>query len=73
MSLKKGKSVTIKGTAVKGSKKLVSHRKVAYESTNPKVAKVTSKGKITAVAKGKCTIYVYSQSGLFKKVTVTVN
>ena len=73
VNLKRGKSVTIKGTAVKGSKKLVSHRKVAYESTNPKVAKVTSAGKITAVKKGKCTIYVYSQSGLFKKVTVTVS
>ncbi len=66
VSLKKGKSVT-----VKGPKK--PHRKISYESTNPKVAKVSAQGKITAVAKGKCTIYVYAQSGLFKKVTVTVN
>lgn len=66
------RSFTIKASAVKGSGKLVTHRKVCYESTNPKVAKVTAKGKITAVAKGKCTIYAYSQSGLFKKITVTV-
>ncbi len=72
VSLKKGKSFTIKASAVKGSKKMVSHRKISYESANPKIAKVTAKGKITAIAKGTCTIYVYSQSGLFKKITVTV-
>ncbi len=71
MTLKRGKSTTLKASVQKGPKK--PHRKIAYESTNPKVAKVSTTGKITAVAKGKCTIYVYAQSGLFKKVTVTVN
>ncbi len=72
VNLKKGRSFTIKAKAVKGSKKIVSHRKISYESGNPKVAKVTAKGKVTALAKGTCTIYVYSQSGLFKKITITV-
>ena len=70
LKIAEGKSVTIKASAVKGPKK--PHRKLAYESDKPNIAKVSASGKITGVKKGKCTVYVYSQSGLFKKITVNV-
>ena len=74
IKLKKKKSATIKTTVTKQNKKLKlkSHRKIKYESSNPKIAKVSSKGKVTAKAKGKCYIYIYSQSGVFAKVAVNV-
>jgi hypothetical protein len=43
-----------------------------YASSNPSVAKVNGSGKITAVATGKCTIYVYARNGFAEKVSVTV-
>ena len=72
--LKKGKTATIKAYAKAKSKKLSvkRHRKLAYETSNPKVAKVSSKGKIKAVGKGSCSIYVYAQNGVYKAVKVTV-
>ena len=55
------------------SKKKVSiHRKVAWESDNLNVAKVNSKGKITAVGKGTCYVYAYAQNGVAAKIKVTV-
>ena len=74
VSIKKGKSFTIKASAVAVSSKLKvkQHRKLAYESTNPAVAKVSSKGIIKAVEKGTCYVYVYTQSGTFKRIKVKV-
>ena len=74
LSLKKKKSFTIKATAVKQSGKLAlkNHRKLKFESSNPKVATVSAKGKIVAKKKGTCYIYVYSQSGTYKRIKVTV-
>ena len=72
VSLKKGKTVRITATQVKQSKKLKKHRSVCYESSNTKVATVSSKGLIKAKAKGSCTIYVYAQNGIYKTVKVTV-
>ena len=43
-----------------------------YDTSNNKVATVSSKGKIKAVGKGTCTIYVYARNGYAKKVNVTV-
>ena len=48
------------------------HRKLAYESSNVKVAKVIGSGKIKAVKKGKCKIWVYAQNGVYKEIKVTV-
>ena len=50
----------------------VEHRVIKYESSNTKIATVTAKGKVKAKKKGKCFIYIYSQSGVFAKVTVNV-
>ena len=74
ITLKKGDTFKIKASAVAESKKLKvnQHRKLAYESTKPKVAKVNSKGKITAKKKGTARIYVYSQSGTFATFKVKV-
>ena len=73
LTLKKGRTFTIRASAVKPKKKKVqTHRKLCYESDRPSVAKVTKKGVITAKKKGRATIYVYAQNGLFEKFTVTV-
>ncbi len=50
-------------------KPFTSTQKLTYKSSNKKIAKVSSKGKITAVAPGKATITVTSGS---KKVKITV-
>ena len=74
-TLKKGKTAKIKAKLVlqKKSRKPLKHcAKFRYASSNKKVAKVSKKGKITAVGKGKCTVYVYAISGVSKKIKVTV-
>ena len=74
LSLKAKKTAVISAKQTLANKKLTlkKHRAVKYESSNPKVAAVNAKGKVTAKKKGKCIIYVYSQSGTFAKVTLTV-
>ena len=58
---KKGKTFKVTAKVIKTTgKKLVNHRKVCFESSNPKVATVNSKGVIKAKKKGTCTIYVYA-------------
>ena len=76
-TLRKGKTAKISASTVlveKGKKQLTdAHAKeFRYASTDKKVAKVSAKGKIKAVGKGKCTIYVYARNGYAKKVKVTV-
>lgn len=73
-TLKVKKSFKIKAKEVlkyKG-KKLKRYRKLRYESSNKKVAAVTTKGKVKAKKKGKAYIYVYSQNGTFAKVKIKV-
>ena len=66
--------VTVKNVVTKASKKLKlkTHRRVRYESSNSKIATVTSKGKIKGIKKGTCYIYAYAQNGVAKKIKVTV-
>lgn len=71
VSLKQGKKFTLKVTEKKNGK-VQSYRKAAFESSNTKVATVSSKGVIKAKKKGTCYIYVYAQNGVYKKVKVTV-
>lgn len=81
----KKSSFTLKvgGTAqVEGSTVLVDKRKnplsdkhakeLRYASSDTEVATVSKKGKIKAVGKGTCTIYVYARNGYAKKVKVKV-
>ena len=73
VTLKKGKSFKLKGKGVKAKNQKVSvHRGIRYESSNEKIAKVTSKGVIKAKKKGVCYVYVYAQNGAYKKIKVTV-
>ena len=43
-----------------------------YLSTDSKVATVSKTGKIKAVAKGTCYVYVYAKNGFGKRIKVTV-
>ena len=74
VSVKKGKSVTLKATENKEEKKLKvkTHRAVKFESSDPKVATVNNSGKITGKKKGKATVWAYAQNGIFKAIQVTV-
>ena len=74
-TLKKGRAAKIRAKLVlekKGMQPLKHEAKFRYATSNAKVAKVSKKGKITAVGKGKCTVYVYAVSGVSKTIKVTV-
>ena len=76
LSLRVGKDVTIKAT-VKGVKsgrkvKLQDCKLLRYYSTNRNVATVTGSGKVKAVGKGTCTIWVVAANGLRTAVKVKV-
>ena len=74
-TLKKGKTFKLKVTKkVKMNKKakVKNHRKIKYESSNTKIATVTSKGKIKAKKKGTCYIYAYAQNGVYKRIKIKV-
>lgn len=72
VTLKTGKTWRIKAKEIKQSKPLRHHREVSFESSRPQTATVSKKGVIKAKKKGKCTIFAYAQSGVYKKVQVTV-
>ena len=76
-TLRVGKTVQIKGKTILVNPKRQplsdAHAKeFRYASGNKKVATVTKTGKIKAVGKGRCTIYVYARNGYTKKISVTV-
>lgn len=70
LSLKAGRTYKIKARAV-GSK-VKKKRTLRYESANPAVATVTSKGRIKAVSAGSCSIRVYAQNGVYKTIKLKV-
>ena len=72
VSLNVGKTFTLKATVKNGTKKVNTHRTVAYESSNPQVAAVNEKGKIKAVSAGTCYVYAYAQNGVSAKIKVTI-
>ena len=77
VNLKVGKTSKIKAkiTLANSKKKSLnnSHGKTfRYSSSDNSVAKVASNGKITAVGKGTCTVYVYARNGFAAKIKVTV-
>ena len=45
---------------------------IMYESTNPKIAKVSRDGKVTAIAEGTCYVYAFAQNGISRKVKIIV-
>ena len=66
-TLKKGKKLSLKAKLTKGSASALT-----WKSSNPKVAKVNSKGKVTALKKGKATITVKTFNGKTAKIKITV-
>lgn len=60
-------------TGLKKGKNILDHGGlVRFITSNAKVARVNSRGKITAKGKGTCTIYVMASNGVYAKVKVTV-
>jgi hypothetical protein len=77
VSLKKGRTYTIKAGVIKldKGKKLmpVSYApKLRYLSSNKSVATVSKTGKIKAGKKGTCNVYVYAQNGVYRKIKIKV-
>ena len=74
VSIKKGKTFKLAAKAKTKSRKIkVSiHRGVAYETSNKKIATVSSKGVIKGAKKGKCYVHAYAQNGVMCNVAVTV-
>ena len=71
--MKAGKSLALKPSAKKAKGcTIVKHTALRYETTAATIAKVSSKGTIKAVSKGKCYIYAYAQNGLYEKIKVIV-
>lgn len=72
VKVKKTFKLGAKPTAASKKLRVKKYRSVSYESTDTSVAKVSSKGAIKGVKKGTCYVYVYTQSGAFKKIKVVV-
>ena len=73
-TLSKGKTFNLKNRVkVYSSKKVLLHTdKIRYVSSDSSIAKVNSKGKITAKKAGSCNIYAIAQNGRAAKIAVTV-
>lgn len=70
---KVGKNLKLNAKANRASSlKVKSHRTLRYESTDTKIAGVSSKGTIKARKKGTCYVYAYAQNGVCKTVKVVV-
>ena len=75
IALAKGRSSAIRATVkgVKRSRRVLRHvRRLRYYSSNANVAKVSSRGKITAVGEGTCKVYVVANNGVKASIEVTV-
>ena len=75
VSLKAKKTAKIKAASElvdPKKEKLTSVSEFRYETSDETIAKVSTKGKITAVSKGKCYINVYSSNGFAGRIEVTV-
>lgn len=72
LTLKVGQTATVKARE-QSSRKVNIHRRLRFESENETVASVQgTKGVITANQAGTCTIYIYAQNGLYRKIKITV-
>ena len=74
LRLKKKSTRRFKASAsVKNGKgKVRIHRKLSWESSNPQVATVNGRGRITAISAGSCYVYAYAQNGVSARIRVTV-
>ena len=74
VKVKRKKKFLIKAKQIPESSKATihNHRKISFESGNPKVVSVSSKGKVKALKKGKAFVYVYAQNGICAKIKIVV-
>ena len=70
--LKKGKKLKLGAKAVSSGLIVRQHRPLSYESSDPKIAKVSKRGVVTAKKAGICYVYVYAQNGVSKAVKIKV-
>ncbi len=70
ISVKAGKKAKLSAKAA-GKKLNKTAKKMRYVSSNPSVAKVSSKGIITGKNRGSCTVYCIARNGVYKKIKVT--
>ena len=75
LTLRLGRSAKLKASVTKVKKgKLAKHApKLRYISGDTSVATVNSSGKVRAVGKGTCAIYVLTSNGICRTVTATVD
>ena len=59
-------------SAAAGGDTMKKHCPPRYETSNPRIAVVSTKGVIAGKAKGSCIVYVYAQNGVCKELKVTV-
>ena len=74
LSLKTGSRFRLRTTvnASPSGQKLRIHRGICFESTNRKVASVSRKGLIRGKKPGTCSLFIYAQNGVFRKIKVKV-
>lgn len=74
INLKAGEKGNIKAKVLlpKGKKTKWHIEKIRYIALNPLIASVSRSGVVRAKQKGNCEIYVVTQNGIKKKVTITV-
>ena len=73
LTVRVNQKVKIKAKAVRKNGKLTKKlAKLRYEVTDSTICKVTSKGTVKGLKAGKTTVWVFTQNGIGKKVTVTV-
>ena len=74
INLKAGEKGNIKAKVLlpKGKKTKWHIEKIRYIALNPLIASVSRSGVVRAKQKGNCEIYVVTQNGIKKKLTITV-
>ena len=75
VTLREGKTFKLKCKVKKAGsrKKLLLHTdKFRYHTSDSSIATVSKSGKIKALKKGTCTIYIFANNGVYKSVKVTV-
>jgi hypothetical protein len=72
VAIGKTTKLKVKQKPVKKKLKVKKHCPPRYETSNPRIAVVSTKGIIAGKAKGSCIVYVYAQNGVCKELKVTV-
>ena len=75
VTLREGKTFKLKCKVEKAGsrKKLLLHTDIfRYHTSDSSIATVSKSGKIKALKKGTCTIYIFANNGVYKSVKVTV-